>query len=306
MVLLHHQCCVENGIFYRFAPLPSVNNLVTITGFCMSRFDMYRDLKTEIISRCRMMEIPLAGIAAVDRWKNPLFQPWIPKEFFPDSIFPETSSVLVIGLPVHLPVLETSPSIWYRELYATVNTLLDQYNYRLAEFLNRKGYPSVFVPLDDGNIDVLLENPVAFFSHSHAAFLAGLGNFGINNMLLTPEYGPKVRFGSVLTAADLPSDPMIDDLLRTRCLQRVKSCPSSALSTEDYPKGITDIRACTRPSASLNRRYAAPCGVCIKVCPVGEDRKWYRREDTEVYADRKRSPKSSPVMEPCPELRNKA
>jgi epoxyqueuosine reductase len=257
----------------------------------MSRFGAHRDLKTEIISRCRRMEIPLAGIASVDRWKIPLFEPWIPEEFFPDSIFPEARSVLVIGLPVHLPVLETSPSIWYRELYTTVNTLLDQYSYRIAEFLTRKGYPSVFVPRDGyGNIDILLENPVAFFSHRHAALLAGLGNFGINNMILTREYGPRVRFGSVLTAADLPPDPILEETLCTRCLRCVENCPSSALGTEDYPKGITDTRACARMSASLNRRSAAPCGICIKVCPVGEDRKRYHRENTEIYADRSRSP----------------
>ncbi len=116
------------------------------------------DLEEEVLRRCRAMEIPLAGIAPVDRWRQPLFDPWIPKEFFPDAIFPETRSVLVIGLPVPLPVLETSPSIWYREQYHVVNSLLDQYTYRLAEFLNRRGYPSVFVPRDGyGSIDVLLE-----------------------------------------------------------------------------------------------------------------------------------------------------
>jgi epoxyqueuosine reductase len=253
---------------------------------------LQRDLKTEIISRCRRMEIPLAGTASVERWKKPLFQPWIPEEFFPDSIFPEARSVLVIGLPVHLPVLESSPSIWYRELYTTVNNLLDQYGYRLAEFLTRKGYPSVSVPRDGyGNIDVLLERPVAFFSHRHAAFLAGLGTFGINNMLLTRQYGPRVRFTSVLTAAELPSDPLIAEGLCTRCLRCVKSCPSSAVSSEDYPEGITDTLACATMSARLNRRFAAPCGICIKVCPVGEDRKTYHREDTGIYSDKTKSPR---------------
>ena len=52
----------------------------------------------------------------------------MPEEFYPQSIFPEARSVIVIGLPVHLPVLETTLSIYYHELYKTVNTLLDQYN----------------------------------------------------------------------------------------------------------------------------------------------------------------------------------
>lgn len=136
----------------------------------------------------------MVGVASIERWNNPLFLPWIPEEFYPQSIYPEAKSVIVIGLPIPLPVLETSPSIYYRELYNTINTLLD-HTYRLANFLTDRGYPSIFVPRDGyGNIEVLLENPIAFFSHRHAALLAGLGTFGVNNTILTPEYWPQGPF----------------------------------------------------------------------------------------------------------------
>jgi epoxyqueuosine reductase len=245
---------------------------------------MSEAMKEAIRERCRRMEIPLVGVASVERWREPPFRPWVPEEFFPQSIFPEARSVIVIGLPIHLPVLETSPSIYYRELYTTVNALLDQYTYRLAGFLNEEGYPSVFVPRDGyGNIQVLLKNPVAFFSHRHAALLAGLGTFGVNNMVLTPKYGPRVRFGSVLTAADLPADPLLDEELCTGCMHCVRMCPSGALGGEEYPAGVTDAKACASYSAELNRRFVSPCGVCIKVCPVGEDRRKYGREDVSIY-----------------------
>jgi epoxyqueuosine reductase QueG len=248
-------------------------------------------LKQSIRLRCREMEIPLVGIADVFRWEEPPFQPWMPEDFYPRSIFPEARSVIVIGLPIPLPVLETSPSIYYRELYTTVNALLDQYTYRLAAFLTTRGYPSIFIPRDGyGNIEVLLKNPVAFFSHRHAAYLAGLGNFGVNNMILTPEYGPRVRFGSVLTAARIPPDPVREEKICIRCMRCVEMCPSSALDDEDYPKGITDKHACASWSAELHRRYISPCGICIKVCPVGEDRKRYGKEDVSIYEDRKKDP----------------
>ena len=80
----------------------------------------------------------MVRVASVERWKNPPFLPWMPEEFYPQSIYPEAKSVIVIGLPIPLPVLETSPSIYYRELYNTVNSLLDQYTYRLANFLTSK------------------------------------------------------------------------------------------------------------------------------------------------------------------------
>jgi len=252
---------------------------------------MSEELKREVMDWCRKNEIALVGVAGVERWKSPPFQPWMPEEFYPQSIFPETKSVIVIGLPISLPVLETSPSIYYRELYNTVNSLLDQYTYRLAGFLSEKGHASVFVPRDGyAGIKALLKSPLAFFSHRHAAFLAGLGSFGTNNMLLTPRYGPRVRFGSVFTAASLPADPLLTEELCTRCMRCVRMCPVGAVAEEDYPQGLTDKKSCAQHSAELAGRGISPCGICIKVCPVGEDRKLYAREDAAIYSRPERFP----------------
>lgn len=246
------------------------------------------ELKVSLMNKCKELEIPLAGIASVERWENAPIQPWMPEEFYPQSIYPEARSVIVIGLPITLPVLETSPSIYYRELYLTVNSLLDQYTFRIANFLNDRGYPSLFVPRDGyASIDALLKKPVAFFSHRHAALLAGLGTFGVNNMLLTPKFGPRVRFGSIFTAAELLPDPLMMEDLCTRCMRCVRMCPANALGEIDYPQGLTDKKACAAHSADLNRKGIAPCGICIKVCPVGEDREFFKRKDASIYSDKK-------------------
>jgi epoxyqueuosine reductase len=249
------------------------------------------NLRRELLNRCRKMEIPIVGVANVKRWEDPPFQSWMPREFYPQSIYPETKSVIVIGMPISLPVLETAPSIYYRELYNTVNALLDQYTYRLAGFLSERGYPSIFVPRDGyAGVEALLENPVAFFSHRHAAFLAGLGNFGLNNMLLTPKFGPRVRFGSVFTAAELTPDPSLEEELCIRCMRCVDMCPVNALDEADYPYGLTNKETCASYSAKLSRQGISPCGICIKVCPVGEDRKLYDREDVSIYTESERFP----------------
>ena len=128
---------------------------------------MSEDLKGALLERCERMEIPLVGVASVEHWKNPPFLPWVPAEFHPQSIFPEARSVIVIGLPVSLPVLETSPSIYYHDLYVTVNALLDQYTYRLANFLNERGHPSLFVPRDGySGIKASVEKSARFFLSS--------------------------------------------------------------------------------------------------------------------------------------------
>jgi epoxyqueuosine reductase QueG len=55
----------------------------------------------------------------------------------------------------------------------------------------------------------------------------------------------------------------------------VQACPVGALDGRDYPEGRTDKAACTENSADLARRRISPCGICIAVCPVGEDRRHY-------------------------------
>jgi len=251
------------------------------------RRNMSRALKATIKKKCDNLDIPLLGFAPASRWDRALFEPWVPEEFRPRAIFPEARTVIVIGLPVNLPIVETAPSIWYHELYKTVNTLLDINGYRIATFLDGEGFPSTGVPRDGyGSIDVLTEKPVAFFSHRHAAYLAGLGNFGINNTLLTKKFGPRVRFTSVFTAAEIPPDPVMEDPLCTRCMRCVNVCPVKAISGDGYPKGLIDKKTCAVRSEALAKRYTSPCGFCIKVCPVGEDRILCHREDLDIYNNR--------------------
>lgn len=89
-------------------------------------------LKEEIKAKCKDLGIPMAGFAPLERWENPPdelpqhFNNWIPREFWPQSIYPEAKTVIVIGLPVPLPIVETTPSIYYHKLYETVNILLDE------------------------------------------------------------------------------------------------------------------------------------------------------------------------------------
>lgn len=240
-------------------------------------------LREAVEAHCRRLEIPLVGFAPASRWDEPRFAPLVPEAFRPAAVVPGTRTVIVIGLPVFLPVVETAPSIWYHELYRTANELLDQHAYRVAAALNAAGHAAVPVPRDGyGSIRVLLERPVAFFSHRHAAYLAGLGTFGVSNMLLTPAYGPRIRFASVLTAAELPPDPVLEEDLCTRCMCCIEECPAGALEPGDYPASLTDKRACAARSADLVRRHISPCGRCIAVCPVGDDRRLFPDGDSDA------------------------
>ncbi len=250
-------------------------------------------IKETLIKKCKELGIPMVGFAPVERWAKPPdelpneFSEWIPEEFWPQSIYPEAKTVIVIGLPVQLPIVETAPSIYYHELYKTVNILLDTKAYEVSNYLTEKGYPSISLPRDGyGDIEVLLKNPSAFFSHKHAAYLAGMGSFGENNVVLTEEYGPRVRFNSIFTTAKIEGSPIIGTNLCTHCHRCVEHCPVNAILVENGTNiQPIDKISCASRSKNLRKEFRSPCGICIKVCPVGKDRKTFQREDMSIYSN---------------------
>jgi len=233
-------------------------------------------LKREIGKRAKQLGVDIIGIAPVERWEqnNETTPP-----YYPQSIFPFTKSVIVLGIQIFLPMLETTPSIIYSELYNTTNRVLDDIAYKLSGYLNSKGYKAVFFPRDAyGDISVLVKNPEAAFSHVIAAKYAGLGTIGYNHTLLTKEFGSRVRLVSVFTDAVLPPDDLIEKELCIQCEACKKQCPTQAFTTTDNFIADMDKVKCAVYHEQLKKDYCYPCGVCIKVCPIGNDRKLYRKK----------------------------
>jgi len=54
--------------------------------------------------------------------------------------------VIVLGVPMLLPIVESTPSINHTVLYDTTNTLLDHMAFRLEFFLNNLGHTFIFMP----------------------------------------------------------------------------------------------------------------------------------------------------------------
>jgi epoxyqueuosine reductase QueG len=107
-------------------------------------------------------------------------------------------------------------------------------------------------------------------SYRHMAVEAGLGELGHNNLLLSPEHGPRVRFVTLLTDAELtPGKPLEPTLCQPEhCgYACVKACPAGALSTEGDP---TDKPACLKYYIKLGipGMSGVRCGLCVARCPV--------------------------------------
>ncbi|MCX5906656.1 MAG: 4Fe-4S dicluster domain-containing protein, partial [Deltaproteobacteria bacterium] len=231
-------------------------------------------LKKHILKFGKDHGVDLVGFAPVERWDE---MAEVPPDFRPRAIWPPARTVIVMGLGQPLPLVETTPSIVHKELYDTTNRELDQLAYDLTRYLNRLGHASFFFPRDGyGSLRALRENNLAAFSHVMAAKYAGLGTIGASHNLLTPEFGPRVRLVSVLTAAVISPDAMIREELCIKCAACAKCCPKKAIEMRpDEVIGYYDKTACLAMTEELSARRCYPCGICTKVCPIGKDRLLY-------------------------------
>jgi len=234
------------------------------------------DLKGLILQFCKDRGADLVGFASVERWEE---AGEVPPDFRPQAIWPPARTVIVMGMEMPLPIVETTPSILHKELYDTSNRSLDQLAYDLTRYLNRLGHASFFFPRDGySSLRALREKNLAAFSHVMAAKYAGLGTIGASHNLLTPEFGPRVRLVSVFTSASLPPDPMVDKELCIQCEACAKCCPKKAITMrKDRVIGDYDKTACLEMAEELTARRCYPCGICTKVCPVGKDRLLYKQ-----------------------------
>jgi Pyruvate/2-oxoacid:ferredoxin oxidoreductase delta subunit len=165
--------------------------------------------------------------------------------------------------------METAP-----ELPASVETLrvyanLGQAMNRLAEFIRSQGIPcQVSHPL------------MGLVLYTALAAKAGLGYFGRQGLIITPEFGVRQRIGTILVPledmpwSDSEEHQWVLDFCDI-CNLCIKRCPGDAIYEEvktNVP-GVftsTDNMKCT-PYFSL----WLGCSICVKVCPFS--RKPYDR-----------------------------
>jgi hypothetical protein len=120
------------------------------------------ELKKKISAQAGSLGLSLIGCAPVERWVETGNQK---RASFPQTIWPWAKTVIVGGVPLFLPMVETTPSNLYSELYNTSNRLLDEAAYRIAGMLFSLGLRAHFFPRDGyGEISSLVKKPEAAFS----------------------------------------------------------------------------------------------------------------------------------------------
>jgi epoxyqueuosine reductase QueG len=199
--------------------------------------------------------------------------------------------------------------------YAAELTLsqLEEASLKLVYFLeDEAGYPALIIPpvhTDAArNFAAYMEGGTyGALSLVHAAVEAGLGTLGLNLMLLTPEYGPRVILTAVLTSAELEPDRRLTQPLCVgeACGRCLLACPGDAvlqwglekkkcapyasphgfahvvshvgnvLRTESVEQKVELLRGGDSFNIwqTMLRGVGAytGCTRCVDVCPVGQD-----------------------------------
>ncbi|MBD3193483.1 MAG: 4Fe-4S dicluster domain-containing protein [Candidatus Lokiarchaeota archaeon] len=229
--------------------IANVNNKwIYKTGFVRPRFVSEDKAKEEI----RMGKLDDSSL------EHPIE---IPKEF---------NKVIVMAIEMDAKAIATAPA---QPAAAAASIAYSKMAFSIAcmgEFIRNLGYKAI----QCGN-DTALSVPLAIE--------AGLGALGRIGILITPEFGPRVRLCKVFTNIPLKSDEpdygFIDKVKNTcqSCYECADACENDAISTLPDPKmkrssisnnpGVKKYYVNVEKCFEFWIKNSSDCGACIAACP---------------------------------------
>ncbi len=178
----------------------------------------------------------MVGIANIERFSG------APIMMSPQGIMPKAKTVIVCAVHHPDPAIELGgepepQDIGPYSIQYIMNDRLDMLSYRIAAELDREGYDAI--PIASSNIwryRTYKELDAVFapdMSHIYAAVAAGLTELGWNGLSISPEYGARNRFISIITDADLEPTPLYNgEKLCDMCGECIRNCPTDAYRQE--------------------------------------------------------------------------
>lgn len=221
---------------------------------------------------------PVIGVARAD---DPLFPKLreivTPTHALPSELVAGAQSVVAYFVPFAEGIARSNRtgewSSWeWMAAYADTNQMLADLSQHLHDKLTANGFGASNLP-PTYNYDE--ENLCSDWSHRSAAYIAGVGTFGINHMLITSA-GCCGRIGSVVTSMELDPTPMLEEELclfkrNGTCGACTKRCVAHAFSLSGSAVDF-DVRACNAQiyeKVFPNRQVPGgdSCGKCMVGVP---------------------------------------
>jgi epoxyqueuosine reductase len=218
--------------------------------------------------------IDLIGVVSVADCDNKFFKKGI------KQLLPGAKSVVVFAVEV---AKETLDIIYHPRKYLgrpATGELFEPHNIwitskinnalnEVASKLRKEGYPSLALPSRGLPMDSA--TGMCIIDMVHVALEAGLGTIGHHGILITPEFGPRVRLGIFLTEA--PIEPTVKEEDKDYCIHCygcVDICPVDAIKHPDESGKLyeVDTMRCKFFRIKMLEKEMGNCGLCMKVCGV--------------------------------------
>ncbi len=226
----------------------------------------------------RFLGADLVGVTPYDeRWTYASFFNPFTNEDIPADLPFTPKSVIVLAFEMDYKAMTTAPSgisggavgLGYSKMAVTGASL--------RKFINDIGYKAFAT----GN-DIALSVPYGV--------AAGLGEGARNGILVTSEYGPRVRLGKVFTEMELVYDKPVSFGVRhfcENCKLCADACPGNAISQEKLPsfkvenecnnKGVEKWAIDAKKCLITWGKTKSDCSTCITSCPYNKPDFWHHR-----------------------------
>jgi len=240
------------------------------------------------------------------------------------KVYPLTRSVIAIVKVINRENIQSPARYVSSDEYHSVGDELSKISREILRRLNKKSIRGV-VPTKSWPMDLnRWPGKIWDVSHKIMATEAGLGQMGMNRILLHPRFGAFIQLNSILIDAEL--DEYGTSLKENPCLKCnlcAAVCPTGAI-TKDEPfdfvacsthcyrdnmigfqkwiqtiissKDFAEYRTRYNDSEtaflwqSLMFRISYRCGYCVAVCPAGEEAKRLYENDKGDYVQRVLNP----------------
>ena len=187
--------------------------------------------------------------------------------------FPSAISWVIPMDPQIMLSIRNGPNQAYADEYSRVNDRINELSVALADGIKLKGFRSKSLAASDRTDNVDIKGD---FPQKTAATRAGLGWIGRHCQLITRQFGPWVRLGTVFTDMELPCGSPIERNFCGRCMRCVEACPAKALKGKAWHpvvrrEEILDAWACDKWKKEHYFQYhrGHNCGICSAACPYG-------------------------------------
>ncbi len=238
----------------------------------------------------------------------------------PERVSPYCKSVIVVVQHIPVAAFRAKQNIPVQYIDMLVLRRMDKIAYRLAEALESRGYPSFIVAAQETDWSYKKAS-YGRLSTRHLGIEAGLGTFGLEVNILTPEYGPRVYLTGILTEAELEPDEIMTEqvCIGESCSRCLHSCPADAVLHFNIDKPACAVEAQEFGFMQITKYFSGfieqstrekaeglksrdlfgfwqgllrvvgsfgDCPRCLAVCPVGNDYHAYLAEAQKQIPER--------------------